>query len=77
LANQNESEQDCEADDESNVELDYCFVDPEYPEPQAVCAAPNVHGLIRPTWSSKKKTEKGLVTVNTTETRRIKGNRKK
>ena len=77
LDNPNGSEDDCEAEDESNAELHNCFDYPRCHEQRDVCATPNVRGLIRPTWRSKKSTEKGLVTVNGTETRRIRGNRKK
>jgi len=77
LDNPNESEDDCDADNESDVELENCFEDPECPEQRDVSAAPNMPGLIRPIGRSKKRTEKGLVTVNAMETRRIRGNRKK
>jgi len=77
LDNPNESEEDCDADNESDVELENCFEDPECPEQRDVCAAPNIPGLIRPIGTSKKGTEKGFVTVNATETRKIRGNRKK
>jgi len=75
LDNPNESENNCEADNESALEQDNCFEDPECPEQRDVCAAPNVPRLIRPTGRLKKKTEKGLVTVNATKTRRIRGSR--
>jgi len=42
-----------------------------------VCSTLNVLGLIRPTQRFRNKTEKGLVTVNATKTRRIRGNRNK
>jgi len=77
LDNSNESEDDCDADNESDVELENYFDDPECPERRDVCAAPNIPGLIRPIGRSKKRTDRGLVTVNATETRRIRGNRKK
>jgi len=77
LDNPNESEDDCDADNESDVELENCFADPECPEQWDVCAAPNIPGLIWPIGRSKKSTGKGLVTVNATETRRICGKRKK
>jgi len=77
LNNANESEDDGEADNASDVEQDNCIEDSECPEQQDVCATPNVPRLIRPTGRSKKKTENGLVMVNATETRRIRGNRKK
>jgi len=38
----NESEDDCEADSESDIELDNCFEDPECPLQRDVCAASNV-----------------------------------
>ena len=77
LDKQNECDDDCEADNESDVELDNCFEDLECPEQQDVCAAPNVPGLIGLTRRSKKKTGKVFVMVNATETWRIRGNRKK
>jgi len=77
LDNPNESKDDCDADNESDVERENCFEDPECPEQRDVCAAPNIPGLLRPIGMTKKRTEKGLVTVNATETRRIRGNRKK
>ena len=77
LDNPNEREDNCEADNESDVEQNNSFEDPEYPEQRDVCAAPNVSGLIRPTGRSKKKSEMWLVTVVATETSRIRGNRKK
>jgi len=77
LDNPNQSEDDCEGENESDKELDNCFEDPECPEQRDEPAAPNVPGLIRPTGRSKKKTEKGFVTVNATKTRRIRGNRNK
>jgi len=56
LNNPNQSEDDCEADNESDVEQDNCFEDLECPEQQDVCATPNVPGSIRPTGGSKKMT---------------------
>jgi len=75
--NPNESEVDCEADNESDVEQGNSIEDSQCPEQRDVSAAPNVPGLIRPTGRSKKKTDRGLVTVNATETRRIRGTRTK
>ena len=77
MDNLNESEDDCEVDNESNVEQDNRFEDPECPEQRDVCAAPILPGLIRPTGRSKTMTEKGFMTVNPTETRRSRGNRNK
>jgi len=76
LDNPNRSEDDCEADDRSDVELLNCFEHPEYLEQSNVCAAPNVPGLIRPTRRSQRQTEKRLVTVNATDTSSIMGHRK-
>ena len=72
----NGSEDDCAVDNDSNVELDICFEDPECSEQWDVCAAPNVPGLIRPRGRSKKQTGKVSVTVNATDIRSIGGNRK-
>jgi len=77
LDNPNESKDDCDADNKSDVELENCFEDPECPEQQDVHATPNIPGLIWPIWRSKNRTEEVLVTVNATETRRICGHRKK
>jgi len=73
----NDSQDDCEADNPSDAEQDNCIEYPECSEQWDVCAAPNVPGLIRPTGWSKNNTKKGLGKVNATETRRIRGNRKK
>ena len=77
LDNPNESEDHCEADNESNVVLDNYFENAQCPEQQAVCAAPNVPGLIRSTQNSRKEIDKVSLTVTATETWRIRGNRKK
>jgi len=76
-ANPNDSEEDCAADDDSDIEQNNCFEDPECPEQQHVSAAPNVPGLVRPTRKSKRQAEKILMTVNAAETRRNKGGKKK
>jgi len=77
LDNPNDSEDDWEADNESDMELDNCSVVSETLEVRNVSAAPNVPGLIRPIQQSKKKVEKALLTVNIMETRRNKGIKKK
>jgi len=77
LDNPNGSEDDSEADNESDLELDNCFEDLECPEQRDVCFAANVPRLIWPTRRSKNTTEKVSVTVIATKTRRIRGNRKK
>jgi hypothetical protein len=77
LDNPNDSEDDCAADVESDMEPDNTIEDPESPEQRDVSAAPNVPRLIRPTPKSKRHAEKVLVTVNAIETRRNKGVKKK
>jgi len=77
LDNPNDSEEDCAAADESDIEHNNGIEDPECPEQQDVRAAPNVPGLVRPTRKSKRQAEKVLVTVNAVETRRNKGGKKK
>jgi len=72
LDNPNDSEYDCAADGESDMEPNNGIQDPEYPELQDVSAAPNVYGLVRPTWKSKRHAEKVLVMVNAVEIRRNK-----
>jgi hypothetical protein len=77
LDNPNDREDDCAGDFESDMEQDNTIEDPHSPEQRDVSAPPNVPGLIRPTWKSKRHAEKVLVTVNTIETRRNKGVKKK
>jgi len=77
LDNPNDSEEDCAADDDSNLEHNNCIEDPECPEQQDVSAAPNVPGLVRPTRKSKRQAENVLMTVNAAETRRNTGGKKK
>jgi len=54
LDNPNESEDDCEADIKSDIEPDNGIKDPESPEQQDVCAAPNIRRLIWPTGRSRR-----------------------
>ena len=70
MDNPNDIENDCEADDESDMELHNGIGDSETPEQRNVSAAPNVPGLIWPIRRSKKKVEKMLMMVNIMETRR-------
>jgi hypothetical protein len=49
LDNPNDMEDDCAADDESDIDRDNGIEDPECLQQQDVCAAPNVTGLVRPT----------------------------
>jgi len=75
--NPNDSEDDCAADVESNMDQDNSIEDPESQEQRDVSTAPNVPGLIRPTWKTQRQAEMALVTVNAIETRRNKGVKKK
>jgi len=77
LDNPNDSEEDCAADDESDIEPNTGIEDPECPAQQDVSAARNVPGLVRPTRKSKRQAEKVLVMVNGVETRRNKVGKKK
>jgi len=77
LDNPNDSEEDCAADDESDIEHNNGIEDPECSEQQDVSAPPNVPGLVRPTRKSKRQAEKVLVTVNAVETRSNKAGKKK
>jgi hypothetical protein len=64
----NDSEEDCAADDDSDIEHHNCIKDPECPEQQVVSSTPNEPGLVHPTQMSKRQAEKVLVTVNAAET---------
>ena len=77
LNNPNDSEDDWEADNESDIELDNGTEESETPALQNVSAAPNVLGLIRPILRSKKMVKKALLMVNIMETRRNEGIKKK
>jgi len=75
--NPNDSEDDCATDDESDLEQDNMIKHPESPEQWDVSAGPNGCWLIRPTQRSKGQSEKVLVTVNESKTRRNKGVKQK
>jgi hypothetical protein len=77
LDNRNDSEDDCAADDESEIEQYSGIEDSECPEQQDVSAAPNVPRLVRPIRKSKRQAEQVLVTVNAVETQRNNGGKKK
>jgi len=77
LDNTNDSEDDCAADDESDIGPNNGIEDSECPEQRDVSAAPNVPGLVWPTWKSKRQAENVLVMVNAVETQRTKGGKKK
>jgi len=77
IDNPNDSEDDCAADVEYDMEQDNSIKGREYPEQRDVSAAPNDPRLIRPTQKSKRHGETVLVTVNANETRRNMGVKKK
>jgi len=76
LDNPNDSEKDCAADNESDIEHNNGFEDSECAEWQDVSATPNVPELVRPTRMSKTQAEKELLTVTAVETRRNQGGKK-
>jgi len=76
LGNQNVSEDDWEADNESDIELDRGIEDLDSPVQQNVCAAPNVPRLVPPTQRSLRMAESGNVMVSAMKTCRYKGNKK-
>jgi len=70
-------EENCAADDESDIAHNSGIEDPECPEQQDVSATPNVAGLVQPTQKSKRQADKVIMTVNAVETRRNKGGKNK
>jgi len=77
LDNPNDSEDHCEAHDNSDMEQCSGLKASEILEHHVVNAMPNVPGLIWPTQKAMKQAEKVLVTVSAMETRRNMGNKKK
>ena len=77
MDNPNDTEDNCMAEVESDMEQDNRIEDLESPEQRDVCATPNVPGLIRPTGKLKRQAEKVFLTVNAIEMRRNKGVKKK
>jgi len=75
--NRNDSEDNCGADVESDIEQCNSIEVLGCPAQRDVSAAPNDPRLIRPTWESKNQAEKVSMTVNVNETRRNKGVKKK
>jgi hypothetical protein len=67
LENPNDSEVDCVADFESNIEHYSGIEDPACPAQQNVSAVPNIPRLIWPTHKSKRLYKKGLLPINTIE----------
>jgi hypothetical protein len=77
LDHPNESQDNWEADNQSDMELDNGSDVSETLEVRNVNAAQNVPGLIRPIPQSKKKVENALLMANIMEMRRNKGIKKK
>jgi len=77
LDDPNDSEYDCAAEVESDMDQAKSIEDPESQEQRDVSPASNFPGLIRPTQKSKRQAETVLVMVNAIETRRNKGVKKK
>ena len=77
MDNPNDSEEDCAADDDTDIVHNKCIENPECPEQQNLRATSNVPGLVRPTRKSKRQGEKLLMTVNAAETPRNRGGKKK
>lgn len=75
--NPNNGEHVPEADNESDIMSDSGIDDTETPEDWDVRSTVNVTGLIQPTLRSKIPADMVLMMVNTTETRRNKGNSNK
>jgi len=73
LDNPNDSEDDWQADNDSDMELGNGSEESETPQLRNMSAESNVHGLIRPILRSMKKVEKALLTVNIMETKRNTG----
>jgi hypothetical protein len=71
-----DSEGNCVADMESDMVQDSRIKDTESPEQRDVSVAPNVPGLIQPTWKSERHDEKVLLMFNVMQTRRNKGVKK-
>jgi hypothetical protein len=77
LANQNDSDHDWAAGNESDIEQHTGIEDLECPAQWDGSAVPNGPRLIQPTWKSKTQDEKVFLTVNGIEMRRNKGVKKK
>jgi len=69
----NETENNWEADNESDMELDNGSENSETPEQRNVSAVQNGSGLIRPIRWTKKQVEEALLNINIMEMRRNKG----
>jgi len=77
LDNPYDSENNCVAEVEYDIEQDNGIKDQKSPGQWNVSAAPNIPPLIGPIQRSKRQAEELLMTVNAIETRRNKGIKKK
>jgi len=77
LDNQNDSQDNCPADSESDIEQDNSIEDPEWTAQQDVSTTPNVRGLNWPARESQRQAEKVWMMVNAIEMGRHKGVKKK
>ena len=64
MDNRNDTEDDWVADVESDIPQGNGIDDLEFPEQWAVSAAPNLLGLIRPTWKTKRQADNVFMTLN-------------
>ena len=76
LCNPNASDDNCEADDESNKEKCSAVQASKFPEHRIMSSMLIVPGLTQPTRKSMKLSENGLGTVSAIETNRIMGHKK-
>jgi hypothetical protein len=76
LYKQNDSEENCAANNDSDIEHNNRIAVSECPEQHDVSATPDVHGLVRPTQKSQRMAEKVLATVNAAKTRKNKRGKK-
>jgi len=77
MDNSNNGEVNCAPDNEPDIEHNNGIQDPDCQEKQDVNATPNVPRLVWPTQKSKRQTERVFVMVNTIETSRNEGVKKK
>jgi hypothetical protein len=66
--NPTDSEDNWEADNESEIELDHSMEHSKTPAQRDVSVVHNIPGLIKPTWKWKKNSEQVLMMVDTMET---------
>ena len=77
LDNPNDTEDDCAADNNSNIVHNNFIEDPECPQQKDMSTVPNLPGLVRLIQKSKRQAENIVMTINVSETQRNKGRKKK